>query len=304
MFGFNSISENSISSVQTGTEDSITLGTVNLLHNDLAFRHLGSLGFVGSYNDRLLGYLHSFYGVTNLALNDLLSRYIKTNGYLLTSLFLPTDLPGLKLWLDASDASTITTAVGSAVSQWDDKGPDGRDATQSVDTQQPDTGLRTINGKNAINFDEVDTQFFEIASLTTTNTSIFIVLAVDDDASMDGVFGGGAGALSLRITNAEFPTLSKQAGATFITSSTKLVDGVGTLLGVTTGVTGSEMWLDGVSVGTDGTDPDYSAVSNRVGKAGGATMEGLIGEIIVYDGIIADTERASIENYLNNKWGL
>jgi hypothetical protein len=40
------------------------------------------------------------------------------------------------LWLDAADATTITT-VSSAVSQWNDKSGNNRNATQATASQRP-----------------------------------------------------------------------------------------------------------------------------------------------------------------------
>jgi hypothetical protein len=67
---------------------------------------------------------------------------------------LPSDL-NISLWLDASDASTITHANGS-VSQWADKSGNDYDAYQSNTSKQPTLQQNTINGKSAIYFDGSD----------------------------------------------------------------------------------------------------------------------------------------------------
>ena len=67
---------------------------------------------------------------------------------------LPSDL-NLSLWLDASDASTITETNGS-VSQWADKSGNAFHFTQTTAANQPTTGSVTIGGINAINFDGSD----------------------------------------------------------------------------------------------------------------------------------------------------
>ena len=55
--------------------------------------------------------------------------------YASTVSFLPTDISGLSLWLDADDATTITIATG--VSQWDDKSGVGNDVSQLSASLQP-----------------------------------------------------------------------------------------------------------------------------------------------------------------------
>lgn len=72
--------------------------------------------------------------------------------YLNNNSFTPLDIPGLVLWMDASDASTITQTAGS-VSAWYDKSGNGYIATQATGANQPITGARTLNGLNVLNFD-------------------------------------------------------------------------------------------------------------------------------------------------------
>ena len=59
------------------------------------------------------------------------------------------------LWLDAADASTVTTVSG-AVSQWNDKSGNGRNATQATAGNRPATGTATLNGRNVIRYDATD----------------------------------------------------------------------------------------------------------------------------------------------------
>ena len=66
--------------------------------------------------------------------------------------FAPTSLPGLRLWLDADDVSTIT-ASGSAVSKWTSKDTNSREFVQATSADQPTTGANTLNGKNVVTFD-------------------------------------------------------------------------------------------------------------------------------------------------------
>lgn len=60
-----------------------------------------------------------------------------------------------RLWLDASDLTTITESSG-AVSEWRDKSGNGYAFTQSTSTLQPATGTTTLNGLNVIKFDGTD----------------------------------------------------------------------------------------------------------------------------------------------------
>ena len=62
----------------------------------------------------------------------------------------PAQIPGLALWLDAADASTITLN-GSDVSQWNDKSGNAYHLTQPTAALQPRYEATGMNGKPALN---------------------------------------------------------------------------------------------------------------------------------------------------------
>lgn len=68
-----------------------------------------------------------------------------------TIFFDPTPVAGLRLWYDASDASTVTLN-GSRVSGWDDKSGSGDHLTQASTSIQPLYVLAAQNGLNGILF--------------------------------------------------------------------------------------------------------------------------------------------------------
>lgn len=64
--------------------------------------------------------------------------------------FSPLQLPGLNLWLDASDRSTITVLPGNLVSQWFDKSPNAYTYHQGIPSRQPSYVASGINGRGSI----------------------------------------------------------------------------------------------------------------------------------------------------------
>lgn len=68
--------------------------------------------------------------------------------------FTPASLSPL-LWLDASDAATITSS-GGKVSQWADKGPNGHYFGTTDADEKPTTGATTQNGLNVLNFNSAN----------------------------------------------------------------------------------------------------------------------------------------------------
>ena len=85
--------------------------------------------------------------------------------------FSPTDIPGLALWLDASDAATITLDGSNNVSQWNDKSGNARHVTQATVMNRPTPSTATLNGLTAIKFEAKTLTH----SLTYTLGSLFVV---------------------------------------------------------------------------------------------------------------------------------
>lgn len=87
----------------------------------------------------------------------------------------PLAIPGLQLWLDASDASTLydsTTggalvAADGGVARWEDKSGNGRHATQSTSGSRPLRKANVRNGLDVMRFDGSD-DFLSIPSSTST----------------------------------------------------------------------------------------------------------------------------------------
>ena len=106
--------------------------------------------------------------------------------------FVPTDLPGLLAWHDASDAASVINTAG-AVSQWSDKSGNANHWTQGTATNQPITGTVTLNGKNAIQFDMTNDRMqwpagmFGIANATHY---LFIVFQADTMADTRNILRG------------------------------------------------------------------------------------------------------------------
>jgi len=82
----------------------------------------------------------------------------------------PADI-STALWLDASDASTITLN-GSDVSQWNDKSGNSRHASQSTAANQPVYATAAQNGLNAVN--PGNEEWLELSSALSVSGSVFV----------------------------------------------------------------------------------------------------------------------------------
>lgn len=106
----------------------------------------------------------------------------------------PDDEASLHSWHDASDAATITESGGS-VSAWLDKTANDIDYAQADGPQQPQTGTRTLNGLNVIDF--ATAHNFDLGGFTWPSSSFqFIIVGEIDtvDNSGTAIIRGGGGA--------------------------------------------------------------------------------------------------------------
>lgn len=104
------------------------------------------------------------------------------------------------IWLDAADATTVTETAG-AVSQWNDKSGNGRDATAGAGIE-PDYVLAEQNGLNVIRFD--GSQYLDLGTgldwmAVDADHVAFVVLKNDSYKNIYGAANGSAGDASLHI---------------------------------------------------------------------------------------------------------
>lgn len=219
--------------------------------------------------------------------------------------FVPSSISGLVLWFDASDASTITSSAG-AVSQWRDKSTSAILASQAVGTQQPTISVADQNGLNTIKFVSANAQ------VLTFNTSV----NVDTDYTLLSVFKRTASssevnalAYSIGGTNA-FGNVYYSDNNIYISNSSGFYNGVApnnttydlvtSQLTASTGI--ARFNLAPVTLGfTSG--GGRSAIFDNIGARGGTvSIDGSIGEILLYNNAISAPNLSSAESYLRTRW--
>ena len=255
--------------------------------------------------------------------------YIKTtDGWKrasISSFATPSDISGLQLWLDASDATTLYDATigGSlvtadgAVKRWEDKSGNDRHATEA--TNSPVRKAAEQNGLDALFFDGINDGLgiqYNIVGLN--EITIFAVAknagTLDDTPIFFGNYGstGGAGGLFVQLGVNDTavavggrPTNKGDAYNTAQSGSESLD------FTVATGIVSN----GNVSARTNGTSlATYNAsAGNLVGEsvleigripAFSLFYKVYLAEIIVYNFALSDTDREAVENYLMSKWGI
>ena len=243
--------------------------------------------------------------------------------------------PGLittALWLDAADASTITTVSG-AVSQWNDKSGSGRNATQPTSTRRPTYSAAFLNSKAVISFDGSDdilgftnrtlasnvnaiSYFFVAISNAPSSTDYRALIDLNTNAGPDraSVYLRSstveAGGRRLDADSYQF----QQAGAltTSACLGSVIFDYSSATLGI--GFNGSALsyrsggfQTAGITPNTDSTFTSIGAANDNIDAftiAANGACDCRIGEIIAVQSAVTALVREKTEGYLAHKWGL
>jgi len=222
--------------------------------------------------------------------------------------FTPTDISGLQMWLDASDAATITQSSG-AVSQWNDKSGNLYHATQGTGANQPLTGVGSVNGKNAIRFDGVnDTMISTLHNSGISNGDVTILSVFKYTSAttrswllrLRGTTNYGVSLDDSATGNDVFATNSSSVIKTPKYSDTNphiIVAG----RGGSSGYILHDNGVQGVGVASN------TAVTNTyIGSYGGTSdfLKADLCEMIVYNKNLSLSEVNTVGNYLSSKWGV
>jgi len=219
---------------------------------------------------------------------------------------LPT-ISGLKLHLDADDASTITTATG--VSQWSDKSGQGNHLTQATGSKQPLVQSAALNGKNTILMDGTADK---LQRTTYTGGAIsqavtfYLVVKVSQTVGDSGyIFDAGGATRNYCYNNGTAPDLYYMNGggsdiipstnvSTTWTMISLVFDGASSSFEqdqvvIATGNSGTSA-TNGITLGGRHTDSSYAAHDYA--------------EVLVYDSVLSAVDKSGVEMYLKKKWGI
>lgn len=225
--------------------------------------------------------------------------------------FTPASLSGLALWLRADLGITVT---GSGVSLWADQSGNGRNFAQGTDAQRPPyLASGGINGKASLHGTAVSGQGLVcVATMATilgpaTAAERFAVgkLAADGDIDPIGInWGTGDSGSYFEFIDSKpydgFATTIRSTGNAipagvmtqpFVTD-TQSTNGLFSIL------------INGTTNFTTGTNTfNAGATTPGLMNAGAGSMNGLLGEVIVYSRILSAGERSQIRAYLTAFWG-
>ncbi len=210
--------------------------------------------------------------------------------------FSPADLSGLKMWLDATDVNgdgqADQIANGAEVTSWTDKAGGDHNASGGNPPAYASTGF---NGRPALRFDG-STDWLAFPEIDDVRT-VFWVVSRDEDATNKYKFVLGHSnhyhfhAGDHKIWYSSSSTAPVQEGSTYLRGVS--IDG--TLTDFPRGSFGlSVVTTDNVSANQLGKDRNYDDHS----------WDGEIAEILIYNEVLSDANRAKVGRYLSEKWGV
>ena len=223
------------------------------------------------------------------------------------------DLPvksGCVTWLDGADDSVFTYSSGTLVSEWRDKSGNANHVYQSTTASQP-TRNTTYSGsgsnaKDVVVFDGTDDSLSSTNSLDLSTGSTMFVLVRGSVGSSD------AGVISINNSLSHGITIHSGSLAYFYFGS----GGYHTTQNIATSQTNilTKVWTGSTSGnrisyknGTQGYSTGTMSNSNATGvlRLGQQStyLNGLIGEVIIYNRELAAAELNKVHGYLSNKWG-
>jgi hypothetical protein len=235
--------------------------------------------------------------------------------------FNPSSIVGLQLWLDATtglfDATSggnPVTTDGSTVARWEDQSSSGYHVTQATLANRPILKTAIKNNKNVIRFDGSNDVLIS-ASIASDNLLKFTAFLVVSGAGGGGgnagrIFERGTGVLNVFMFSGI--TTSIICGGSQLTASSSVSLSTFNLI--------SPKWIGGAGSGTTtiranktlvgtGNTTSSPSVANTTYQIGNRTaldraFNGDIGEIIIYNESLTDSQTDQVEAYLYSKWGL
>lgn len=236
---------------------------------------------------------------------------------------LPSDLPNLHHWLDAT---SLSLSNGDPVETWSDSGPQGYTATQTNLSFRPTYVTSVLNGLPVVRFDGFDDRM-DFPSLIAsdmgglTSVEFFLVhrLPISGGNQVMFVFtvtGAGAPKLTARRTTNDGYTVGGRPSTAegfqpfYITPHQpgwdhRILQTMVSPLDKKISARVNAKSLGGRTYAF--VDDAYSAQAGTVHRIGGPTTEFVecdIAEFIMYRRTLSILEQFRIEQYLSQKWGI
>lgn len=235
-----------------------------------------------------------------------------------TAKWLPTQVTGCALWLDAADSATVIR-TGTAVTQWNDKSGNGRNVTKTSATTNPVYTLNSLNRLPVLANTGTSGLSGTLAVNTLTNMTIFVVCNDTNAAELTNNTGGyviwwnetgGWGQIQMYISQARLDWRFG-SGQAENKPSFNLPSNVSTnynIACISKSSRAERGFLNGNVVGsytaTNAAIANTSSSFVITGPVGATYATNNIAEIVIYTSTVSTLQRQQVEGYLAWKWGL
>ena len=223
--------------------------------------------------------------------------------------FSPQSIPGLQLWLDGADRSSMVfSGTSTTITRWNDKSGNGLHGTA---TGTPTYTANALNGLGAPALNSNANYFITptfIISPTAGTPSIFMVM---NQTSYSGTgnsdfflasdwqridFLGQGGAFNAAAT--------MNGGAQTPINATTTSNNPTLLSFVVNTASGGVGYANGTFTATSGSSGGRLLSTDTYYIGGGPGFIGFIYELIVFNNTVSTPQRQQVEGYLAAKWGL
>ena len=246
-----------------------------------------------------------------------------------TLFFSPLYIPGCMLWLDSTDASTITKTATNQVTQWNDKSEYANNFTQSTILNYPYTNTSSANGLNIMDFSgnvnmsnsslylSTTYSIFTVGYTTVNDTNYralaqgknnYNLLMGINSGNYITYVGNGSSAWNDQTVNTSTNTLTSQGSVNYGSTPVSIYNSSKIPYIMSMTISNRNTGLNSFYNGTP-----MCAKNGAVAASTGLTLSsttsttcwnGYIGEVIIYNGVLTYPQRFMVEGYLAQKWGI
>ncbi len=221
---------------------------------------------------------------------------------------------GLKFWVDASDASTVTTNAAGLVEQWNDLSGAGNHVAQTDSTKRPVFNPTGLDGKPSLSFNSTNVLFKSGSLLCYSNHTAFLVAKATSHTENDMLGSGGTGAgdiLIMHYRQVNFVFRGHYWGVSGVATKDSAINtavSVPLVYAQRMSGTALELFRNGTR---DAVQPFSSFSPNKkgivlgyrsTGGSNGKCFAGEMSEVLIYERALSESERAQVETYLAEKW--
>ena len=207
----------------------------------------------------------------------------------------PAGVDGLVLHFDAKQ---ISLNDNDAVSQWDDVSGSGANAVQANATYQPVYKATEFSGFPCVYFSTTATKWLDFGATDLSSAFSYFVVYKRPNVTVDAqIMANGAGGQQFMMYGSDWWLGSAKA-------TIAQTNDVAYLYSATFSDTAANRWLDGVAAGTTAGGSASHYTFHFIGYGFGAYDGpcGYIAEIMVYDSVLSDGDRESVETFLEGRW--